>query len=134
MNDTLLFNFGSVLVFFLVGIGFVYVNLAIGALVRPRRYSKEKARIYECGEPTIGSSWIRYNIRFYMIALVFLIFDVETVFLFPVATALRWFARNGMGWLALAEILVFVFVLLLGLIYAWRYGNLDWVRGENGRQ
>lgn len=125
--DPILFNFGAVLVFFLVGVAFVYVSLGLGALLRPRKAERDKHRIYECGEPTIGSSWIRYNIRFYMIALVFLVFDVETVFLFPVATVLRWFGENGLGWLALAEILVFIVVLALGLAYAWRYGNLDWV-------
>ena len=78
--------------------------------------------IYECGEPTIGQSWIRYNIRFYTIALVYLIFDVEVVFLFPVALVLR-----DMGALALVELFTFVFVLLLGLVYAWRYGNLEWI-------
>lgn len=129
-QDTNLFNFSAVLILFAVGFGFVYVNLAIGALLRPGKYEENKMRIYECGEPTIGSSWGRYNIRFYTIALVFLIFDVETVFLFPVATAMRWFKNNGLGWFALSEILVFVVVLLLGLAYAWRYGNLDWVRGS----
>jgi NADH-quinone oxidoreductase subunit A len=126
-KDPLLFNFGVVLLFFVVGVLFIYVSLAIGWLLRPHKYERDKMRIYECGEPTIGSSWIRYNIRFYMIALVFLIFDVETAFLFPAAVAVKWFAANGMGWIALAEILVFVLVLALGLAYAWRYGNLDWV-------
>lgn len=127
-SDALLFNFANVLVFILVGVAFCYVNLALGRILRPQYYGHDKASIYECGEPTIGSSWVRYNIRFYTIALVFLVFDVEVVFLFPVATALRWFVANGLGWLALFEILTFVGVLLLGLAYAWRYGNLDWVR------
>lgn len=129
-NDVLLFNFANVLVFFLAGVAFVYVNLAVGALLRPRKYGRDKMRIYECGEPTIGSSWVRYNIHFYMIALVFLVFDVDVVFLFPVAAALKWFVQQGLGWLAFSEIMTFVGVLLLGLVYAWRYGNLDWVRPE----
>jgi NADH-quinone oxidoreductase subunit A len=123
----MLFDFAAALIFLLVGLAFVYVNLAVGALLRPRVYTKDKMRIYECGEPTVGSSWIRYNIRFYTIALVFLVFDVEVVFLFPVAAVLRWFVAHGMGWIALFEIAAFVGVLLLGLVYAWRYGNLDWV-------
>lgn len=135
--DAQLFNFSNVLIFFLVGLGFIYINLAIGALVRPAKYEKDKMRVYECGEPTIGSSWIRYNIRFYTIALVFLVFDVETVFLFPVATAMRWFVENGLGFLVLGEVLVFIVILALGLVYAWRFGNLDWVRSvssERSRQ
>ena len=95
-------------------------------------------RIYECGEPTIGSPWVRYNVRFYTVALVFLIFDVETVFLFPVAAVVRDFVKNSAGWLALSEILFFIVILLLALVYAWRFGHLDWVRAtaggeENGR-
>lgn len=137
-HDTLLFNFANVLVFVVVGLLFVYISLAVGFVVRPRKYEKNKMRIYECGEPTIGSPWVRYNIRFYTVALVFLIFDVETVFLFPVATVVRDFARDSAGGLALAEILFFVVILLLALVYAWRFGHLDWVRStgpgdEHGR-
>ncbi|MBI3735716.1 NADH-quinone oxidoreductase subunit A, partial [Candidatus Sumerlaeota bacterium] len=75
-----------------------------------------------CGEPSIGPSWIRYNIRFYTIALVYLIFDVEVVFLFPIALVMK-----NMGALALVETLTFVAVLAIGLVYAWRYGNLNWI-------
>ena len=105
-----------------LSVGFIFGNLIIGYLVRPTRPNDEKNLIYECGEPTIGSSWIRYNIRFYTIALVYLIFDVEVVFLFPVALVLK-----NMGLLALLEVLTFVTILALGLVYAWRYGNLNWV-------
>ncbi|AXA35658.1 NADH-ubiquinone oxidoreductase chain A [Candidatus Sumerlaea chitinivorans] len=125
------FDFLAALIFFAVGLAFVYVNLGIGALLRPHLPSKDKARIYECGEPTVGSAWVRYNIRFYTIALVFLVFDVETVFLFPVARVLRWFTQHGLGWVALLEILGFVAVLVVALAYAWRFGNLDWLRSHS---
>jgi len=128
--DHLLFNFGVVAVFTLVALAFVYGALLLGSLVRPRKYSPDKMRIYECGEPTIGSSWVRYNIRFYMIALVFLIFDVEIAFLFPVASMVTWFRDAGLGMLAYTEIVVFIGILLVGFAYAWRYGNLDWVSPE----
>jgi NADH-quinone oxidoreductase subunit A len=127
-NNPILFDFTAVLVFVVVGVAFCYGNLALGWLLRPSIYGRDKMRIYECGEPTIGSSWVRFNIRFYTIALVFLVFDVETVFLFPVATVLRWFTAQGLGWVAFLEILTFVGVLVVGLAYAWRYGNLDWIR------
>lgn len=118
----MLFHFAAVLIFFLLSMAFVFGNLLIGHFARPRNPSLDKLRIYECGEPTIGSSWIRYNIRFYTIALVYLIFDVEVVFLFPAAVVLK-----KMGALALFEVLTFVLVLVIGLVYAWRYGNLEWI-------
>ena len=126
MNATqgnLPFDFSAILIFFLIGLGFVMLNMILGRLIRKQAYTKDKMRIYECGEPTIGSSWIRYNIRFYTIALVFLIFDVEVVFLFPVVLILR-----EVGWTAFIEVMFFIGVLVFGLIYAWRFGNLDWIR------
>lgn len=118
----MLFHFAAVLVFFLMSLAFVFGNLLIGHFARPNNPTLDKLRIYECGEPTIGSSWIRYNIRFYTIALVYLIFDVEVVFLFPAALVLK-----EMGALALFEVMTFVGVLVIGLVYAWRYGNLEWI-------
>lgn len=118
----MLFHFAAVLIFLLISVVFIFGNLALGWLARPTRPNPEKNEIYECGEPTIGSSWIRYNIRFYTIALVYLIFDVEVVFLFPVALVMK-----DMGLLALVEAMTFVTILALGLVYAWRYGNLDWI-------
>ncbi|MGB9692524.1 MAG: NADH-quinone oxidoreductase subunit A [Candidatus Sumerlaeaceae bacterium] len=122
------FNWLAVATFFLATAAFVYLSLGVGLLLRPRKPSQEKVRIYECGEPTIGSAWIRYNIRFYTVALVFLVFDVETVFLVPVARVFRWFVENSAGTIALVELLGFVGVLLVALVYAWRFGNLDWLR------
>lgn len=118
----MLFHFAAVLVFLFMSVAFIFGNLLLGSLARPARPNKEKLLIYECGEPSIGSSWIRYNIRFYTIALVYLIFDVEVVFLFPAVLMLK-----EMRGLALVEILTFVVILAIGLVYAWRYGNLDWV-------
>ncbi|MCX7018828.1 MAG: NADH-quinone oxidoreductase subunit A [bacterium] len=126
-GDPFYYNFIAVLVFVLIGFVFVYATLIFGRLLRPKKYGRDKMRIYECGEPTIGSPWVRYNIRFYTIALVYLVFDVEVVLLFPAAASMRYFIDAGMGWLALGEIAVFIVILALGLVYAWRYGNLDWV-------
>ncbi len=124
----MLFDFGAVGLFVLVGIAFIYGTLILGYFVRPSRFEPQKKAIYECGEPSVGSAWIRYNIRFYTIALVYLIFDVEAIFLFPVALVLKEFKGHGLGALALMEIIFFAAILLVGLAYAWRYGNLDWIR------
>lgn len=118
----MLFHFAAVLVFLLMSAAFVFGNLLIGYFARPAHPTREKMMVYECGEPTIGSSWIRYNIRFYTIALVYLIFDVEVVFLVPVVIVVK-----DIGMLALVEVLTFVGILVIGLIYAWRWGNLDWI-------
>jgi NADH-quinone oxidoreductase subunit A len=123
----ILFQFSNVLLFFFAGVAFVFGALIVGFFFRPSRYDRDKARIYECGEPTIGSSWIRYNIRFYTVALVFLIFDVEVVALLPVARVMRDMERP---FLALFEILFFIAVLAVGFIYAWRFGALDWIRSD----
>jgi len=125
---TLLTDFAAVLVFIVLGVIFVYGNLLLGSLARPKQPTRDKNSIYECGEPTIGSAWIRYNSRFYTIALVYLLFDVEVVVLLPAALVLKELAGLGYGWTALAGILVFVVVLILGLAYEWFYGNLDWAR------
>jgi NADH-quinone oxidoreductase subunit A len=74
---------GYILLFLIVGIGFIFVHLLIGKLIRPARPSDEKLAIYECGEPTIGSAWVQFDLRFYVVALLFVIFDVEVVFFFP---------------------------------------------------
>ena len=88
----------------------------------------EKSRTYECGEIPTGSAWINMNPRFYLIALIFLIFDVEIAFIFPVATVFRQFLETGQGLLVLGEILVFVLILFAGLIFVWGRGDLEWLK------
>lgn len=121
-------QFGAVLIFTVLGIAFVFGNLLIGMLVRRSRRGEQKETIYECGEPTAGSSWIRYNSRFYNVALVYLLFDVEVVVLIPAVLMLRERAAAGLGVAPLVAILVFIALLTLGLAYEWFYGNLDWIR------
>jgi NADH-quinone oxidoreductase subunit A len=116
------YDFANIMFFLTAAAIFVVFNLILGSLFRRDRYEKEKMAVYECGEPAIGSSWIRYNVRFYRLALVFLVFEVEIAFLFPVAVVLK-----RLGWLGFTEVFVFVLVLALALVYAWRFGSLNWV-------
>jgi NADH-quinone oxidoreductase subunit A len=117
----MLTEFGKALIFILLGTIFVGLGI-IGAWVfRPRRSYPEKNSTYECGEEPIGNSWIRLNVRFYVIALVFLIFDVEVAFLFPWALIYKQFGIFGF-----LEMAVFLVILFVGYIYVWVKGDLDW--------
>ena len=124
----MLFDFANVMVFTVLGLGFVGVNLLIGKLLRPSNPQERKLSTYECGEPATGSAWVNFNIRFYLVALIFIIFEVEIAFIFPVATVFRQRLESGQGLFAFVEILVFVGILFLGLIYAWAKGDLEWVK------
>jgi NADH-quinone oxidoreductase subunit A len=124
----MLFDFANVLVFTALGLGFVGVNLLIGRLLRPSNPQLRKLSTYECGEPATGSAWVNFNIRFYIVALIFIIFEVEIAFIFPVATVFRKWVESGQGVFAFVEILVFIGILFLGLIYAWAKGDLEWVK------
>ena len=127
--------FGEVLLFLVVGIIFIIVILFISRLLRPHRPNPEKLSSYESGEEAIGSAWTQFNIQFYIIALIFLLFEVEIVFLFPWSTV---FANkelikntNGVwGWFSLIEMIIFIAVLALGLAYAWVNGHLDWIKPD----
>ena len=116
----------AILVFLAVIIGFLAVNLVLWWVIRPYRFSEEKLTTYECGENPQGSAWIQFNIRFYVFALIFIVFDVEAVFLLPWAVVFK-----QLGFLAFAEGLVFVGILVVALVYVWRKGDLEWVRVED---
>lgn len=125
--------FGEILLFTIGGILFVLIALITSRILRPDRPNPEKLTTYESGEEPISSAWTQFNIRFYIIALVFLLFEVELIFLFPWATI---FARKDLisetegmwGWFSLVEMLIFIFILALSLAYAWIHGYLDWVK------
>ena len=125
---TMLFDFANVLVFMVLGAAFVGVNLLIGRFLRPSNPQTRKLSTYECGEPASGSAWVNFNMRFYIVALIFIIFEVEIAFVFPVATAFRRWVEGGQGMFAFVEILLFVGILFLGLVYAWAKGDLEWVK------
>ena len=108
----------------------VPLMLGVGALLRPRRnYIGKEGMAYECGEEPIGSAWIKFNIRFYVVAIVFIIFDVEMAAIFPVATLYRKAVLEGNAGLIFAEIFLFIGLLLVGLMYCWVRGDLEWVKG-----
>jgi NADH-quinone oxidoreductase subunit A len=127
----------SITIFLAFGAGFVFMNMAVGALARPKAPNAEKSAVYECGEPTIGSSWVQFDLRFYIVALVYLIFDVEVALFYPWAVAYGNAADLGKSLgmtvfevrqTALIDMLFFFGVLLVGFAYLWRFGYLDWVR------
>lgn len=135
VNQGYISEFGEVLLFLIGGVVFILVAFLVSKLIRPSRPNAQKLSTYESGEEPISSAWTQFNIRFYIVALIFILFEVELVFLFPWATV---FARkelieetNGLwGWFSFAEMLIFIFMLALGLAYAWVSGLLDWVKPE----
>ena len=122
-------DFTTVLVFLLFGIFFGLLALAIARLLRPKNPNPAKLTTYECGELPRGSSWVRFNIRFYLVALFFIIFDVEVVFLFPWAVVFKQLLPvPQLGAIVFWEMVIFLVVLTLGLVYVWAKGDLDWVK------
>jgi NADH-quinone oxidoreductase subunit A len=122
------YQFGAVLAFAIVAILFALVMLFVGRLFRPRFPSDEKVSIYECGERPIGSAWYNFNPRFYLIALVFIIFEVDIALTFPVVVVYASWIKKGTGWVAFVELMLFTAVLLVGLVWAWAHGDLEWVK------
>lgn len=100
----------------------IFGGLLFSRLIAPKRPNETKHQTYECGEKTIGTSWIQFNVGYYLFGLIFLVFDVEAAFLFPWAVIVR-----EMGIQGLLEVVVFILILILGLGYAWKKGALEWV-------
>ncbi|QHL87856.1 NAD(P)H-quinone oxidoreductase subunit 3 [Nibribacter ruber] len=134
MTPNLYFSdFGMILLFLIGGVVFVALGLFASRLLRPNNPNSEKLATYESGEEALGNAWGAFNPRFYVIALVFLLFEVELVFLFPWAVVfgdknLMEATDGAWGWFAVAEMFFFVLVLALGLAYAWVKGHLDWIK------
>jgi NADH-quinone oxidoreductase subunit A len=131
-GEAYLSDFSVVLLFIIAGTIFVLVSLLVARLIRPNRPNPEKLSSYESGEDPVGVPWTQFNIRFYIIALVFLLFEVEIIFLFPWSTVFadkELAAETGGAWpwFALLEMIVFIGVLALGLAYAWVNGHLNWI-------
>jgi NADH-quinone oxidoreductase subunit A len=112
----------SMILLILCGIAFSAGGILLSKLLIKRSYNPQKGQTYECGVPTIGKSWIQLNVGYYLFALLFLIFDVELVFLYPWAVVVK-----EIGWPALIEILIFLSILFLGFLYAHKKGALRWM-------
>jgi NADH:ubiquinone oxidoreductase subunit 3 (subunit A) len=111
----------SLILFFIVGAFLVGIALLFSHYIAPTSSNPQKAEAYECGIPTEGITWLQFNVGYYLFAIIFLVFDVETVFIFPWATMM-----GTMGMTAFVEIVIFFFVLGIGLLYAWKKGALKW--------
>ena len=117
----MLTDFGRILIFLLIGAVFTGGGLIASWILRPRRPYPDKLSTYECGEEPVGNSWVKFNIRFYVVALIFIVFDVEVVFLFPWAMVFK-----ELGMFAFVEMAVFLAILVVGYAYVWVKGDLDW--------
>ena len=104
-----------------LGTGFAVVNIGLSKLVGPKNPTPEKLAPYECGMPPVGDARERHPVKFYLVAMIFLLFDIEVAFLYPWAMALR-----DLGWAGFVQVLLFMTLLLAGYVYVWRKGALDW--------
>ena len=111
----------SILVTFIVTGAVVGLMVSLGRLLGPTRATAVKGESFECGNPSTGSAWGRFAVKFYMTAILFIVFDVEVVFLYPYAIVFR-----RLGWFGFVEVLIFASVLLVALLYVWRKGALEW--------
>ena len=111
----------SILIMIALAIGFGVVSVLLSRLLGPRKPTPEKLAPYECGMPPVGNARERHSVKFYLVAMIFLLFDIEVAFLYPFAMAIR-----ELGWMGFIQIVVFFAILLGGYIYVWRKGVLDW--------
>lgn len=128
----LLTQFATVFVFLCLAIGFIFVSQIISFLLRPKNPYPSKQTSYECGEEIEGSPWIQFNVRFYLVALFFIVFDVEIIFILPWAVVFKEMV-DTVGPLAFWDMAVFVGILVVGLAYVWVKGDLQWVKGLTRR-
>ena len=112
---------GSLIVLIIAAIAFSGIAILVSKLVLKASKNKQKFEPYECGVPTKGKTWIQFNVGYYLFALIFLIFDVELIFLYPWAVVAK-----SVGWLAFVEMLIFFFILFMGFLYAHKKGALKW--------
>lgn len=125
-------EFGKVFIYLITGTLLVLFTILLAKLLSPKKPTAAKLSTYECGEIAQGSSWIQFNSKFYVIALVFLLFDVEMAFIFPWTTifgsAELIHADSRWGWYTLIEMFIFIGILFIGLIYVWKKGDLEWIK------
>jgi NADH-quinone oxidoreductase subunit A len=122
------FKFGVPLALTVVAIGFVALMVGLQKLLAPQNPYERKLMPYECGEPPTGRAWMNFNVRFYVIALVFVVFEVEVAFVYPVAAVYLDWIKHGQALYAIAEMLIFLLILFVGLVYVWVKKDLEWVK------
>jgi NADH-quinone oxidoreductase subunit A len=111
----------SILIMIALGAGFALISVVLSSVLGPSKPSPEKSAPYECGMPAVGDARERQSVKFYLVAMIFLLFDIEVAFLYPWAMALR-----DLGWSGFVQVLLFMGLLLAGYVYVWRKGALDW--------
>ena len=111
----------SILIMIGLGAGFALISVLLSSVLGPRKPSPEKLAPYECGMPAVGDARERQSVKFYLVAMIFLLFDIEVAFLYPWAMALR-----DLGWPGFVQVVIFMLLLLAGYVYVWRKGALDW--------
>ena len=111
----------SILIMIALGAGFALVSVVLSSVLGPKKPTPEKMAPYECGMPAVGDARERQSIKFYLVAMIFLLFDIEVAFLYPWAVSLR-----DLGWSGFLQIVTFFLILLVGFVYVWRKGILDW--------
>ena len=117
----MLSDWGAVFIFFAVALVFGAGGIVTAFLIAPRKTTDQKITTYECGVDTIGPTWVQFKTSYFMYALLFVIFDVETIYLYPWAVKFK-----SLGLFAFIEMIVFLFILIVGLWYAWKEGALEW--------
>ena len=113
----------SIVLMIALGAGFALTSVLLSRVLGPSKPSPEKSAPYECGMPPVGDARERQSVKFYLVAMIFLLFDIEVAFLYPWAMALR-----QLGWPGFAQVLLFMTLMLAGYVYVWRKGALDWGR------
>ena len=114
-------GWGGILLLAVIGVGFGIVSVVLSRLLGPRNPTPEKLAAYECGMPPVGDARERQSVKFYLVAMIFLLFDIEVAFLYPWALALR-----SLGWAGYVQVVLFTAVLCTGYVYVWKKGALDW--------
>jgi NADH-quinone oxidoreductase subunit A len=122
------FQFGVPLALTIIAIVFVMAMFGLQKLLAPSNPYARKLMPYECGEPPTGRAWINFNVRFYVIALIFVVFEVEVAFVYPIAAVFLDWVKHGQRLYALSEILIFLLILFVGLIYVWAKHDLEWIK------
>lgn len=128
MSEFNLMDYAPILVMFVVAFGFAASQILVTQLVGPRKSTATKLMPYECGKDPVGSARDRFSVKFYNVAVVFLLFDIEVLFMIPFAVAFKELFKVNVsyGTIAFIEIMVFIATLIIGLIYAWKKGTFDW--------